>query len=92
MRDGTQIGTYANGQLPNITGQLQNAGWIITQGPNEWIGCVGSGPNQGVHYGSNNGTGVSTFYIDASRSSSVYNNDEFGVVPRHLTMNFIIKY
>lgn len=92
MRDGTQIGTYDIGQLPNITGSFR-ANCNISKWSVLFNGAFykeadlgsdskGSTGNDMHHY---------TYGFDASRSSSVYNNDESGVVPRHLTMNFIIK-
>ncbi len=90
MRDGTQIGTYANGQLPNITGYISlHTRTKVNGSPTGAFYIDSVGGNYSGNYWEG---GQGNLGFDASRSSSVYNNDELGVVPRHLTMNFIIKH
>lgn len=91
MRDGGYIGTYTNGQLPNITGSFATA-FIGNQNTGVYSGAFYStkyNPGQGA---ASNGSWSGYYNLDASRSSSIYMNNETGVVPRSLTVKFIIKY
>ncbi|MBR4397122.1 MAG: hypothetical protein IKS93_04640 [Methanobrevibacter sp.] len=85
LKQGTS-GTYGNESLPNITGEFAS-------------GNTGFNIANGVFYGTNNygsivsvvGTYPDDVYFDASRSSSVYQNNA-KVNPDNAEIMYCIKY
>lgn len=91
--DGTNIGNYWAGQIPNITASLVKGG----QGEVVHSTVVASGAfytepaaNSTSSYGGSGGN--ANLFFDASRSSSLYQNNADSVMPPNIKMYWVIKY
>lgn len=92
--NGSDIGTYTDGRLPNITG---TAKWNLmgVSGDGSYTGALDKKGNLGSRHTYVAGTPVSGsdgFEIDASKSSTICTNGATDVRPKSISMCYIIKY
>lgn len=91
MLSGNSIGVFTNGQLPNIKGIL-NPGDRRFNTSNV-TGCFYSATAEANKY-TNQVTTTTTQVVglNASRSSSIYNDNTSIVIPSSINMYYIIRY
>lgn len=97
---GSAIGATSDGKLPNITGSVDLTGQGNTTTPrfnaNDAVGSALYN-NESItvgryHTDSGSGAGYNRIKIDASRSSSVYMNEQTSVVPANVNCFWCIKF
>lgn len=86
--DTNTIGTVKDAGLPNITGSI-SIGWGYASGGSGSFYVGNRGDADG--YGNGKSTLNRAWFLDASRSNSIYGNSDT-VQPPAVVMNYIIKY
>lgn len=91
LQPGTNVGVQIAAGLPNITGGWNNVG--VEPGAISATGAFYNNPVSGTffYHASGRGGNVGGFYLNASRSSSIYGKSSTVQPPSH-TVHLCIKY